>query len=161
MERMHGRHWGKAGAGLLLTTGRRALLCLRSGSVLQPYTWGIPGGAVHPSILGDPGAEERTARTEAEEEIGGAPPWAEVGRTVFADGAFRYTTIIGRVTEADATNFRPRLNWESDDARWLTELEILQLRRGGELHFGVVYTLKHAAGVVFPNLDGAVQRFWT
>jgi 8-oxo-dGTP pyrophosphatase MutT (NUDIX family) len=39
-------HWGKKGAGVLLTTGERIFLLLRSQHVTEPHTWGIPGGAI-------------------------------------------------------------------------------------------------------------------
>ena len=40
--------WGKAGAGILFTCREdgTAMLLMRSGSVLDPYMWGVPGGAV-------------------------------------------------------------------------------------------------------------------
>jgi len=41
-----GNHWGRAGAGVLFTTGTQILLLKRSSWVDQPGTWGIPGGAI-------------------------------------------------------------------------------------------------------------------
>jgi len=37
--------WGNQGSGMLFTTGEKILLLERSGSVEEPHTWGLPGGA--------------------------------------------------------------------------------------------------------------------
>lgn len=133
-------YWGRAGAGILYTTGKRVLLCLRSGDVLEPGTWGIPGGAVRPSLLGDPKGPRITAETESEEELGGCIPGAQTVTTVqYRDRGFVYTTFVDRVSVAAAHRFEPVLNWESDDARWFDAVEVESL----DLHFGVRYALDH------------------
>lgn len=73
-------HWGAAGgAGLLLRytpeEGEEVyLLQLRSRSVDQAGTWGIPGGAVREGE-----SPATAARREAEEEIGPLPPYRVTG----------------------------------------------------------------------------------
>lgn len=155
-ERIHAHgYWGRQGAGILFTTGRRVLLCLRSAYVLQPGTWGIPGGAVKPSLEGRKDAVVLTVRDEAGEELGGLPRgWRRVGETVYEDRGFRYTTVIARVSEAGAGRFEPVLNWESDEARWFTEQELSEI----DLHFGVAWTLGQARDVIFESGSRAVRR---
>lgn len=146
-ERIHAHgYWGRQGAGILFATGRRILLCLRSAYVLQPGTWGIPGGAVKPSLEGRKDAVALTVREEAGEELGGLPRgWRRVGETLFEDRGFRYTTVIARVSEAEADRFEPILNWESDEARWFEESELAEI----DLHFGVAWTLGQARELIF------------
>src|SRR4051794_28042498 len=62
------RHWGPDGAaGLALTdpAASRILLQLRSGQVLNPHTWALPGGALE---RGESATE--AALREAQEEVG-------------------------------------------------------------------------------------------
>ena len=107
--------WGKAGAGVLILardTGR-ILLTLRSGAVMEPHTWGVPGGK-----LDEGETALQAAEREMDEELGIVP---EPGSRLtllytFKETGFRYDTFIGIVARESAV--RPRLNWESDDAQW-------------------------------------------
>jgi 8-oxo-dGTP pyrophosphatase MutT (NUDIX family) len=129
-----GRYWGSQGAGLILTTGQRVLLLLRSGEVEQPGTWGIAGGAVRvDSNTGRPQDLKRAALQEAKEELGTVPIFRSIGQWVYHDGDFTYTNFVGRVSEQVAESWRPSLNWENDDYGWFTMEEMVNL----PLHFGV------------------------
>jgi 8-oxo-dGTP pyrophosphatase MutT (NUDIX family)/GNAT superfamily N-acetyltransferase len=127
--------WGNEGSGILFfTPERRMLLLKRSDIVLEPGTWGIPGGAI-PEVDGE---LEMTpldsALREAEEEIGDVPPYTSLGDAVMVDDpddptSFRYTTFLFEVDE----EFWPSLNEEHDDYLWVTREEALRL----DLHPGV------------------------
>lgn len=129
----HAGHWGHAGAGILLTTGRRVLVLLRSEDVTEPGTWNLAGGAV------DSDEEPLVAGLrELEEETGLGLDPARVdrrGRTVWEspDGRFRYTTSVVRVPES-YTKKRIELNWENDEHKWV---DVAWLRANeAELHPG-------------------------
>jgi 8-oxo-dGTP pyrophosphatase MutT (NUDIX family) len=127
-------HWGRAGAGVLLTTGKKVLVLIRSDEVTEPGTWALPGGAV------DPGEDPITAGLrELREETGIQidPDEARVvGSTVWQSphSSFRYTTVVVRVPEA-FTRKRLRLNWENDEGRWVTRAGLEQLSE--DLHPGL------------------------
>lgn len=120
--------WGNAGSGILFTTGEKILLLKRSPYVLEPGTWGIPGGAI-PEKGGRPMDALQSAKKETQEELGRVPSFQVVDKYVFRSGAFKFTTFIARVNQ----EFKPRLNWENDKAEWLTEDEV----RRKNLHPGV------------------------
>lgn len=126
--------WGRAGSGLLFTTGETILLLKRSGSVEQPGTWGIPGGAI-PEEDGKLMDALTSARKEAGEEGGSLPKHKIVDKYVFRDGSFTFTTFVARVDR----QFTPLLNWESDAYDWVSRDEVHKLR----LHPGVTELLKH------------------
>lgn len=128
------RYWGRAGAGMLFTTGDRVLLLQRSNYVEQPGTWGIPGGAIQVDNRGAPTNPLDTAKQEVEEELGFVPRHKVIDRFVFRDGSFQFTTFIARVDEI----FTPRLNWENTHHRWVYEDELSTLT----LHFGVKALLR-------------------
>ena len=73
-------HWGALGGAAILFRYKPAkgepvyLLQLRSTSVDQPGTWGIPGGAIR-----EDESPEIAAQREAEEEIGRLPPYRVTG----------------------------------------------------------------------------------
>jgi len=145
-EGMVGRHWGRQGVGVLLTTGERMLLLLRSDEVLDPNVWGIPGGAVR--IDNETGKYEdlyASASTEIEEETGLrlSPDFIiknQEYKTIYQEGSFRYTTFVVRVPEA-MTDQEVFLNWENDEYMWLTIEEINEISRKNKLHYGVKYTI--------------------
>lgn len=107
--------WGHAGSGLLFVAGRKILLLLRAAWVMEPGTWGIPGGAIPVNERGLPMAPLESALREAHEEIGPLPPRRRiVGEFVFREGHFRYTTFVIEVER----QFAPVLNDEHDDYVW-------------------------------------------
>jgi GNAT superfamily N-acetyltransferase/ADP-ribose pyrophosphatase YjhB (NUDIX family) len=141
-----GNRWGSQGAGLLLTTGEKVLLLLRSDEVEEPGTWGISGGAVRrDSDTGDFQDLKQAALQEAREEMGRVPPHRIVGQWVYQEGRFRYTTFVGMVDPEVLDQWEPRLNWENDDYGWFTQDELADL----DLHFGVVALLDARPDLVF------------
>ena len=139
-------HWGRAGAGVLLTTGQRVLVLLRSEEVTEPGTWNLAGGAV------DPGEDALTAGLrELEEETGLAvdPDDAHVvGNTVWQSptSSFRYTTSVVRVPES-WTRKQIQLNWENDEALWV-DAAWLEAHRA-ELHPGLRAALPELMRLAF------------
>ena len=123
---------GNRGAGILFvakTTGR-ILLNLRSEDVNEPGTWGIFGGAIESGE--DPW---KAAYRECKEEIGIKAPvvYNELLYLFRHPSGFKYYNFLALVEE----EFRPRLNWESDKAKWF---QVNQLPR--PLHPGVQELLK-------------------
>lgn len=130
-EGMVGRRWGSRGAGLLLTHRGQVLLLLRSDEVLEPGTWGIPGGAVPRRDDGLFEDNLASARRETKEEIGFAPRGRMLDSFVWREPRFQYTTFLVEVSLA-VKRRRPRLNWENDDWGWFALEEAFSL----PLHFG-------------------------
>jgi 8-oxo-dGTP pyrophosphatase MutT (NUDIX family) len=161
-EGMVGEFWGSQGSGLLLSTGERVLLTLRSRLVLDPGTWGIPGGAVPvDDRTGEAIDPLESAVTETYEETGLA---TTVGRmrsnlratTVFRPphSSFRFTTYVVGVQD-DWPERAICLDWENDEAAWFTPAELLDL----DLHHGVVFTLRQAWTQAFsPSAPGFGRR---
>ena len=142
---MFAGRWGRAGSGLLLTTGTRVLLTLRSGEVLEPWTWGVPGGAIPVDAMGRPMDALRSAMKEAQEELGRLPSMSPpIGLCVYREDRFSYTTFVVSVPES-ATRTRFRLNWENDAAGWFGRDELADL----ELHFGTEYALDELGPVLW------------
>ena len=151
-------YYGKGGAGLLLVCREddTVLLLKRSKSVEQPYTWGIPGGAISrgegwhkkENIKKDNKFSDEdfssTAFREASEELFSDSSIALdknkmslIGQTEFKDGGFTYRTFVYDISleEKKRISARLSLNWENDRAKWysLSDLPI-------KLHFGVEFT---------------------
>jgi len=143
-------HWGRAGAGVLLTTGQKVLVLLRSGEVTEPGTWNLAGGAV------DPGEDPLTAGLrELEEETGLEidPDDAKVqGSHVWQSptSGFRYTTSVVRVPAAMERRFI-NLNWENDDAQWWSAEDLVN--HLDDLHPGLRAALPKLLDMAF---DGAL-----
>lgn len=154
-EGMVGKHWGSAASGLLLTTGERVLLLLRSEEVQDPGVWGIPGGAIPVAKGGARKDSYESALDETREEAGLVlPSDAKVlGETVFRDGSFTFTTYVVRVPRS-MEQARLILNWENDDYGWFTAEEVDELREAGDLHHGLGFTLDRLS----PFLGGSFAR---
>ena len=129
--------WGNQGSGMLFTTGEKILLLERSGDVEEPYTWGLPGGAI-PQEGDDFKDVLESARDEVEEELGTVPRHTVIDQYVYQEPNFRYVTFIARVDPA-AEQLDFELNWENDSWLWATQDELDQL----DLHFGVMDLLRH------------------
>jgi len=132
---MVGSRWGRAGAGFAFLHGDKILLLKRSAYVLEPGMWGLPGGAVA-LRRGKPLSARAAAKLEAKEELGTLPRHEVVGRCVFTEGSFTYTTYIARVRAP----FVPSLNWENDRAAWVSLREVPRWK----LHPGVRWLLDKA-----------------
>ena len=110
----------------------RILIPLRSAEVEQPHTWGTFGGAID---TGEDPAE--AARREAQEEAG-IRPRKMIPLFVFKSQTFQYFNFLGLIPhEVD-----PRLNWESQEARWVYPGEWPK-----PLHFGVEALLRDPKSV--------------
>ena len=102
------------------TTGR-ILLALRSRHVNDPLVWSGCGGKI------DPGEDPETAALrEMKEELKYSGPINLIEAFVFTTPGddFRYYHFIGLVNK----EFKPRLDWETQEAHWLTLDEMLSLR---------------------------------
>jgi 8-oxo-dGTP pyrophosphatase MutT (NUDIX family) len=103
--------WGTQAAGgvyIAQDTGR-VLIGFRSSDVLKPHTWGTFGGAM------DEGEDAATAaQREMKEETGYSGPMEMKLVYVFEKGTFKYHNFAVIVP----AEFKPRLNWENDDAEW-------------------------------------------
>lgn len=108
-------HWGRHGAaGLLLTTPDRSrvLLQLRSGRVLSPGTWALPGGALE---RGE--GVVAAALRETQEEAGIDPDTVTLlgTRPGLVHPRWSYTYVLG-TTPSDAPV--DHLSWEVAEHRW-------------------------------------------
>jgi putative nucleotidyltransferase with HDIG domain len=130
------RYWdsgnGAAGCIFIAKDTGRILLPHRSGQVLEPHTWGTWGGKV------DEGeTPAQAAVREIEEETGYDGEYKLTKLWVFEDPevGFQYHNYLVIVP----MEFHPKLNWETDDAKWV---------EWGEwphpLHFGLQALLKNA-----------------
>ena len=125
--------WGAKGAGCLFlarSTGR-FLIAHRSEDVLEPGTWGTWGGAIDSGLSVLEAVEE-----EVRQEAGFTGECAIVPLAVFAHASgFEYHNHLVIVDD----EFNPKLNWESQGARWVT-LDKLP----APLHPGVEYLLENS-----------------
>ena len=143
-------YWGRAGSGILFTCKDLVFLTLRSASVEQPHTWGIPGGSCSGeamcSALGertepDTAKARESAANEVREELGCLPKGEELGRAIYRDRGFTYTTFLVELSQHEARRLvsSMKLNWENDEASWFSRQEALALPN---LHFGARYVLE-------------------
>lgn len=115
-----------AGIACFAKTTGRLLLLRRSGEVTMPFVWSVPAGGVERG--------ERlfdAALREFSEEAGYAGPMVVSRRPVFVEGSFSCFMAIA------SHQFRPRLNWENDDAGWFGPTLPVPL------HAGVLSLLDH------------------
>jgi ADP-ribose pyrophosphatase YjhB (NUDIX family) len=132
-------HWGaNGGAGLLLRYAPagaepRFLLALRSRSVDEPATWGIPGGAIR-----DCESPESAAGREMIEEIGQLTPYRIAAVEVQdCGGGWQFRIFLADVDEKlDAYSVRA-----TDATGWFTRNEMRNL----PLHSGLQRWLNQAA----------------
>jgi len=133
-----GGYWGRAGSGMLFTTGPKILLLERAPWVMEGGTWGIPGGAIPVSETGKPMGTLASAKREVREEIGKVPRHQVIDKFVFTDGDFRFTTFVALVPR----EFTPVLNHESTSWTWWDPDTGPRL----PLHFGVQALLREWSG---------------
>ncbi len=132
-------HWGAAGgAGLLFRytpeDGEESyLLQLRSRSVDQGGTWGIPGGAIREGE-----SPEAAARREAEEEIGPLPPYRVMRIDTQECGAGWRFYIVSADVDYPFPAFCVH---ETDATGWFTRKEMNNLRLHSEFRKWVDKTL--------------------
>ena len=121
--------WGKQGAGCIIVAKdtKRILLPLRSSKVSQPNTWGTWGGAIDSDEI-----PEKAAIREVQEEAGYNGPVDMITLKVFQKDQFKYHNFLAIVD----TEFKPRLNWETDEFIWTDINDLPQ-----PLHFGLKWIL--------------------
>jgi 2'-5' RNA ligase/8-oxo-dGTP pyrophosphatase MutT (NUDIX family) len=130
------KFWGSQGAGVLpvaRSTGR-VLVSYRSSRVNEPHTWGVFGGAI------DAGEDpKRAAMREMQEELGCCRDVDLIPGFVFTSsgGGFKYYNFLGLVDE----EFKPRLDWETEKAVWMSWSELVALR---PKHFGLEAFMKNS-----------------
>jgi len=106
--------WGRKAAGFLIFRGDgRVLLTLRSQEVDSPGIWSIPGGRIETNE-----DAPYAALQEAVEELGKLPPVKIVDQHLYRSGDFQYLTLLAKMNERHAREWKPRLNWENDDWGW-------------------------------------------
>ena len=138
-------HWGAAGgAGLLLRytpeEGEEVyLLQLRSRSVDQAGTWGIPEGAMREGE-----SPETAARREAEEEIGSLPPYRVTGIDTQECGAGWTFHIVSADVDYPFPEFCVK---ETDATGWFTRREMDNLT----LHPQFSKWVKHQDGILLSS----------
>jgi 8-oxo-dGTP diphosphatase len=137
------KRWGHFGAaGVLLrhedeSGTRRFFVARRSMRSHDGGTWGVPGGAMH-----DNETPADAALREFHEEIG-----YELEDFVVVDvfeddhGGWSYWTVF--VDVAERHEGRESLNWETDEVRWVTADQLVEL----EL-FGAFRVTLHHLGVL-------------
>lgn len=130
-------YWGSIGAGILpfAKNTTRFLVALRSQDVMEGGTWGIWGGKMdleNGEIL-----PKDAALREFKEETDFNGHIKTIAAYIYntPDGDFKYYNFIGVLDH----EFKPRLNWESDDYKWLTYEELEKLPNK---HFGLLALLK-------------------
>jgi 8-oxo-dGTP pyrophosphatase MutT (NUDIX family) len=132
--------WGKAGAGILFVCEEDGTMLLmhRSGSVEEPYTWGVPGGAVIGEGYHDwyfdvePYTDEQLwegAQRETWEECGSLPPSLNVSMVEdyfdFKKGDFIFRDFVVNLTKAQKDAWRIDIKnaqdaWENVDWGWFS-----------------------------------------
>lgn len=137
-------YWGKQGAGAIIlaqNTGR-ILLPYRSSNVEQPHTWGVWGGAI------DEDEEPAEAvRREISEEVGYPELDMElIPMYVYRDPkvGFQYSNFLVVVPK----EFTPKLNWETENSRWVTFGEWPT-----PLHFGLKALLQNSGDDIFKEIQ--------
>jgi 8-oxo-dGTP pyrophosphatase MutT (NUDIX family) len=105
--------WGKRGAGCLFLAKDTKRICIshRSGSVLEPNTWGTWGGAIDSSET-----PEESVKREAYEEAGYKGDFELIPLFVFkSPSGFQYHNFLFVVD----SEFTPLLNWETQGFSWI------------------------------------------
>lgn len=114
------RYQSDLAAGCLLVSKEtgKCLVGLRSKRCDSPHTWGPFGGSIE-----DGESIKEGLLRELKEEIGFTKHVELHESWNFKDGKFSYHTFIGLV----AKEFRPKLNDETDEYKWLTLEELRDL----------------------------------
>jgi 8-oxo-dGTP pyrophosphatase MutT (NUDIX family) len=118
-------YWGNAAAGILpfCSETKRFLIGLRSSDVYEPNTYGTFGGKLDTDEITEETIQEAALR-ELEEETEFSGEMDLIKGYVFKDTNFEYHNYIGVVKY----EFEPILNWENDEADWITYKELLNIK---------------------------------
>lgn len=137
------RTWGIDGAGILIVSEdlKKILLLKRSEDVVDPFLWGISGGARKETSSGLEGALI-TALFETKEEIGSIPKGKIRKKPYLYERPgtnFSYRTFILEMDKEERKSFTPKLNWEHTDYLWVKRKDAGKMK----LHPGVRNLLKN------------------
>lgn len=134
--------WGDVGAGILpvCIETKRILVGYRSIHVLEPNTYGVFGGKLDLDEGIDETIKEACLR-ELEEETRYRGEIDLVDAYVFKSGNFTYYNFFGIVPN----EFEPELDWENEDAIWITLEELINLKKK---HFGLEALLKNSMEIL-------------
>jgi 8-oxo-dGTP pyrophosphatase MutT (NUDIX family) len=145
---IHPNYWGQAAAGVLpmCTKTGRVLLTLRSADVMEPGTWGIPGGRIMDGSwkrhwgtgegFQEPAeSPEDGGVREFREETGYAGRVQLVPLLVYRDrlSGFTFHNFLGLVSH-EFPESQVEESWENAEARWMTIDEALAIE---PKHFGL------------------------
>jgi 8-oxo-dGTP pyrophosphatase MutT (NUDIX family) len=128
------------GAGVLpiCSTTKRCLVGLRSADVNTPHTWGAFGGTI------DEGESPAIgAKREFIEETNFSGNIKLIPAYVFHNQAKGYTyhNFIGIIEN----EFRPHINWEFDDLRWVNLDDLIRLN---PKHYGLSALMQKSANII-------------
>ena len=125
--------WGRSGAGLLIIHLKKEyelLLLKRSGSVMDPYLWSIPGGA-RKEINNTMENPLITAVSESLEEMRSVPK-GRIRKEPYVynqpNTIFNYHTFILEIYSPERENFIPALNWEHTGYGWFNKDELKKIK---------------------------------
>lgn len=150
--------WGKVGAGILFVCEEddTMLLMHRSGNVEEPFTWGVPGGAIigegwhdwHFDV--EPYTDKELwegAKRETWEECGDLPPHLSDTQIKhifdFKKGDFVFRDFVVVITKEQKDNWDIDLemavdSWENNDFGWFSLNNLPH-----PLHMGVRFIFMH------------------
>lgn len=118
--------WGNVGAGVLpISPSGRILVALRSQYINEPNTWGVWGGK-----LDNDEDIQKACKREFIEETNYLHDIKLIPAYVFKTEGFEYHNFIGIVEQ----EFEPTLDWETQNYKWCTFNELLELE---PKHFGL------------------------
>lgn len=145
-------YWGTIAGGAVLycPKTKRFLIALRSSEVMEPHTWGGFGGKLDIDEGINETVEEAVKR-ELEEETGYGGSISLLPGYVFKDKEFEYHNFIGIINN----EFIPQLNWENDDAQWMTFEQLMNLK--GK-HFGLSTFLKKSKSLFFSLIGNILNE---
>lgn len=124
------------GAGILpIAKSGKMLVGLRSKEVSYPHTWAPFGGKAETKDM------KKEALREFREETGYKGDLELFPAHVYEDESHKFHNFIGLVDE----EFTPRLDHETDKAKWVTYKELKQL---SPKHYGLVALLKNSDDII-------------
>lgn len=137
-------YWGNIGAGVLPIARKtgRILLNYRSAYVNEGNTWGVWGGKVDDE---DTLNLEEEAKREFAEEAGYTGPIQLTPAYIFKTTGFEYHNYIGIIPDEFEPNIPPQHQWETEDYRWVTWEELLEIE---PKHFGLTGLVQHSGQII-------------
>ena len=112
------RYWGRLGAGIVFTDGKKVLLLKRAGDSDHVGFWGIPGGRAKEGE-----SPLAVAQRESKEECGRVEG-NRFGHSHNRDGAHHFHTYLYSVVKP----FDTELSKEHDEAKWATLDEVEKMK---------------------------------